>query len=253
MKNRITFFFLQGLAASVVGFLGQDAKAQTTTTLYDNASTSQVGNYVFGNGGNEEVGNEIVLAGGPQADITSFTFQFFFAGSGTPTGSPAVTLNFYNNNGPLLSGFSGNATEPGASLYSQSFSLTAFTGASVGIGTAQATLTFSPNVVVNQDFTWTVTFSGVTAGESAGLSIFNGSATSASGAPLPATGNNYNDAWVNTGTSASPTWSLTQSSSVNNPGLQFGASAVGYAVPEPSTIALGIIGAGGFLARRRKS
>jgi len=245
MKNRITFFALQGLAASVVAFLGQNASAQTVSTLYDNSTTTQTGNYVVGN---EEAGNEIVLAGaGPSFEVTSFAFQFFFTGSGTPSGSPSLTLNFYANNGGTFNGF----TEPGTSLYSSSFSLSSFTGTSPSIGTGQATLTFAPDVVVPRDFTWTVSFSGVSAAELAGLSIFNGAAGTG-GTPVPNVGFNYNDAWVNSGSAGSPSWSLVKATSPNPP-LQFAANASGVSVPEPSTIALGVIGACGFLARRRKS
>lgn len=251
MKNRITFFFLQGLAVSAVAFLGQDAKAQTT--LYDNSTTTQAGNYSYSlNGGFGEVGNEIVLAGGPDDYISSFGFQFFFTGSGTPSGSPSVTLNFYENNGGPVSGFPNTQFPAASPVFSQSFALTAFTGSTPGIGSGQATLTFNPDVIVDQDFTWTVSFSGVASGESAGLSIFNGTKNS-SGVPIPATGYNYNDAWVNSAAQgAAPSWSLVQANT-GDPGLQFAAVASGTPVPEPTTIALGIIGAGSFLARRRKS
>jgi hypothetical protein len=131
-------------------------------------------------------------------------------------------------------------------LYSSGFTtLTAFTPAS------GQTLTYNPDVTVPADFTWTLVFSGVPSGDSAGLSIFNSSTKNVSGIPTPAIGGNYNDAWVNSGSFSSPSWSLIQSASPNNPGLQFGALVT--AVPEPSTIALGVIGACSFLARRRKS
>ena len=188
-----------------------------------------------------QVGNEIVLGNGVSSyDITSFAFQFFLTGT-TFSGTPTVTLNFYLNNSPNT--FNGNP-DPGTKVYSSTYTATAFTAAS------GATLTFNPNVTVPADFTWTVTFSGVPSGDSAGLSIFNSSTVNGSGVPIPSVGGNYNDAWVNSGSG----WSLIQSSpNPNSPGLQFGAIAQSSSVPEPSTIVLGVLGACGFIARRRKS
>jgi len=251
MKNRITFLLLQGLAAGVVAMLAQDVQGQV---LYNNTgqtvgtsvgTSTQYGNYSFGNGGNSQAGNEIVVGNGvSQYDITSFAVQFFLTGT-TFSGTPTVTLSFYYNNGAAVSGYA----SPGTPLYSSTYTATAFTPAS------GQTLTFTPNIVTKDaDFTWTLTFSGVPAGDSAGLSIFNSSTINGSGVPVPATGANYNDAWVNTSTTSTPSWSLVQSSpNPNNPGLQFGALVQGSAVPEPSTITLGLLGACGFLARRRKS
>jgi hypothetical protein len=246
MKNRITFLLLQGLAAGVVAILAQDVQGQV---LYNNTgasggTSSQVGNYSFGNGGNSQAGNEIIVGNGvSKYDITSFAVQFFLTGT-TFSGSPTVTLTFYDNNGASVSGY----PAPGTQIYSSSYTATAFTPAS------GSTLTFTPDVTVPSDFTWTLTFSGVAAGDSAGLSIFNSSTVNGSGVPTPAVGGNYNDAWVNTSTTATPSWTLVQSTpNPDNPGLQFGVLAQGTSVPEPSTIALGLLGACGFLARRRKS
>ena len=92
-------------------------------------------------------------------------------------------------------------------------------------------------VVVPQDFTWTVTFGNIPAGEAAGLALYS----------PPTVGENFDDAWVNTGTSENPNWSL-DVSDPGNPGLQFGAEI--QTVPEPSTTALCLIGAGVFMAAR---
>jgi hypothetical protein len=241
MKNRITSFFLQGLAAGVAAFLAQNAQSQVVynNTGQNGGTSSGVGSYNYGNG---EVGNEIVLGTGSGTfDVGAFTLQFFLTGT-TFSGTPSVELNFYSEPANNTAG-----TAPGALLYSSGFStLTAFTPAS------GQTLTYNPDVTVPADFTWTLVFSGVPAGDSAGLSIFNSSTKNGSGIPIPAVGGNYNDAWVNSGTASSPTWTLVQSTpNANSPGLQFGALVT--AVPEPSTIALGVIGACSFLARRRKS
>jgi hypothetical protein len=103
--------------------------------------------------------------------------------------------------------------------------------------TTGSTLTYAvPSVLVGPDFTFAVTFSNLQAGDSAGLGEFN-----------PVTvGYNYDDAWVETG----GTWALDKASS-GAPYL-FGLEVMGTpsGVPEPSTIALGLVGACGFLARR---
>jgi hypothetical protein len=241
MKNRTFPLLLQGLAVGVAAFLAQDARSQST--LYDNATTTQMGNFNYGNA---EYGNEVVLAGGPNDNITTFEVQLDLLNSsdgtaGTPAGGENVTVNFYNMTG-------GASSTPASVFYSFSSSL-----ASLGLSsfTQGSTLTLNPNVIVPQDFTWTVTFSGIPGTETAGLGIFNGT-PNGSGTPIPNVGNNYNDAWLNTG----GTWSTHQTSpNVNSPGLQFGALIQGTPtnVPEPSTIALGVIGACAFLARRRKS
>lgn len=244
MKNRITFFFLNGLAAGVVALLAQNAQGQIVynNTGQSGGDSSEVGNYSFGNGGNSEAGNEIVLGSGTGSyTLSTFEFQFFLTGT-TFSGSPSVELNFYANTGAAVSGYASPATTP---LYSSGFSpISAFTDASGDT----LTYTLPAGTVVPADFTWTVAFSGVPAGDTAGLSIFNSSTVNTHGVPLPAIGGNYNDAWVNNG----GTWTLVQSTpNANDPGLQFGAIAT--AVPEPSTIALGVMGACGLLARRRKS
>jgi hypothetical protein len=175
-------------------------------------------------------GNEVVLAGsGSSYSISSFAVQIDFTGTGTPTGN--VDVQFYQNNGPAFNGF---ATPGSTPLWDAG--ATALTSFSTGSGEV---LTYSvPNIVVPQDFTWVVSFSGLTSTEVAGLSIY-GNATA---------GQNYNDAWVNT----AGTWTLEQAGS-GQPIPQFGAKISGTVVPEPSTIALGVMGACGFLARRRKN
>ena len=187
MKNRITFLFLQGLAAGVVAILAQTTQGQV---IYNNTgqtvgtsvgTSSQVGNYSFGNSGNQQVGNEIILGSGTGTyDITSFAVQFFLNSTGSSlSGNEQVTLNFYDNNGGAVSGYN----SPGTRVYTSGpLSLSSFTS------TTGATLTYTPDVVVPADFTWTLTFSGINdgvSGETAGLSIFNSSTKNGFGVPVP--------------------------------------------------------------------
>jgi hypothetical protein len=237
MKNRITSVFLQGLTVSVAAFLAQTAYCQYNNTGASGGTSSEVGNYTYNNG---EVGNEVVLGSGTGLyDISQFDVQFFLTGT-TLSGTEQAELNFYSEPTPNTTG-----AAPGALLFTSGFSpITAFTPAS---GDQMIYNITADNIPA--DFTWTITFQGIGSGESAGLSIFNSSTLNGSGVPVPAVGGNFNDAWVNTG----GVWSLIQSSpNPNNPGLQFGALITGTQVPEPSTIALGVIGACAFIARRRK-
>ncbi len=222
-KKRGSPLLLQALAVGIVALLVQNAQSQGI--VYNNSTTFN-GNFNFAAG--TQAGNEVVLAGSATSDtITQFQVQFDLTGAGAPNGGDGVEVQFYANTGATVNGYA----SPGTLLYSSGFSsLTSFTSGS--------TLTYSiPNVVVPKDFTWTLVFEGVPAGEAAGLGLFG-----------PATvGGNYHDAWVNNGSA----WVLDVATGTGTPALEFGATLT--AVPEPSTIALGVIGACAFLARRRKS
>jgi hypothetical protein len=232
MKNRFTPFFIHVLSVGAVALLCQNAQSQYLA--YEDTATYSGNNFNFdqGAGGAVEAGNEIVLAGSATSDwITQFQVQIDFTGTGTPIGS--VDLSFYQNNGaiyPSGAGANGYAS-PGTLLYDAgATALTAFT---TGGG---ETLTYTvPSVLVPKDFTYIVTFNGLTATETAGLSIYGAAQI----------GDNYHDAWVNTGSGY-----VLQTATGTEPALEFGATA---SVPEPSTIALGVMGACAFLARRRKS
>jgi hypothetical protein len=220
---------LHALAVGAVVLLAQSAHSQQV--LYNNTSTYQNANFDPASG--VTFGNEVVLSPTAPSDIISqFEFQFNLTGTAPFTGSEDIDVTFYaNNSATLVNG----SPAPGTVLWTSGNStlasqeLTAYTTGN--------TLTYSvPNVVVPRDFTWAVTFSNLQTGDSAGLGLYN-----------PVTvGFNYDDAWVET----SGVWALDKASS-GAPYL-FGAEITGT-VPEPSTIALAVMGACGFLARRRKS
>jgi len=229
MKNRFTPLFAQALAVGAVAVLTQSAQSQTT--LYDNTATYSGANFNYGVAGSTvSAGNEVVLNGTATSyAISQFQVQYDFTGSGTA--AAVVDASFYANTGAPFNGY---ATPAASTLWDAgNFTLSAFT---TGAGN---TLTYTvPNTVVPKDFTWVVTFSGLAAGQAAGLSLYGPAAT----------GQNYHDAWINSGTG----WSLVQASG-SNPAMEFGAKITGTAVPEPSIIAMGVMGACGFLARRRKN
>ena len=228
MKNRFTPLFIHVLSVGAVAFLCQNAQSQSFTVYNDSAVYSHANfNFDSGSASSDSAGQEIVLGNvGANATITQFQVQIDFTGTGTPTGS--VDVGFYQNNGALFNGYA----SPGTQLWDAgSTPLTAFT---TGGG---STLTYTvPNIVVPKDFTYIVTFNGLTSTEAAGLSIYG----------TASTGLNYHDAWVDTGTGY-----VLQEAIGSEPTLEFGATMSG--VPEPSTVVLGVMGACAFLARRRKN
>jgi hypothetical protein len=228
MKNRFTPLFAQALAVGAVAVLTQSAQSQST--VYDNTETYAGANFNYASGaGTFMAGNEVVLGGTSTSDaIATFQVQYDFTGTGTAAAS--VDASFYANTGATYNGY---ATPAATTLWDAgNFTLTSFT---TGAGN---TLTYTvPGTVVPKDFTWVVTFSGLAAGQAAGLSLYGPAAT----------GQNYHDAWLNSGTG----WSLVQASG-SNPALEFGAKLTGTGVPEPSTIAMGVMGACAFLVRRFK-
>jgi hypothetical protein len=232
MNKPTTHFSLHALAVGAVVLLAQNAQSQSV--LYNNTSATQNAN--FNPAANVTFGNEVVLSqGAPFDTISQVAFQFDLTGTATFTGNEDVDVTLYENNGPVVQG----ANSPGSVYWTSGNS----TLASQGLAgyTTGSTLTYSvPNVLVAPDLTLAVTFSNLQANDVAGLALYN-----------PVTvGFNYDDAWVET----SGVWALDKASGTNPP-LLFGQTITGTpaGVPEPGTIALGVMGAVGFLARRRKS
>ena len=203
--------------------------------LFDNLNTP-LG--LFNTGSGQQVGDEIVLAGGA-ATITGFSFEYF--GSNFGSGVEKAEVFFYKNDGSLSAGYA----SPNTLLWDSGvFSITETINASSPPGTAyNALASFSATdlgggVAVPGDFTWAVVFTGIGAGESAGTIL--------SSAP-PTAGLDYNDYWLNTGTVSSPNWQLMVSSTQ---AIDFLAQV---STPEPSSFALfgtGLIGFAGFGFKR---
>jgi hypothetical protein len=232
MNKPFNSLSVHALAVGAVVLLAQSAHSQQV--LYNNTTTTQNANFNQASG--VTFGNEVVLStGAPFDSISQFAFQFDLTGTAAFTGSEDIDVTFFGNNSATLVN---GSHAPGTVLWTSGNSTLASQG--LAAYTTGSTLTYSvPNVAVPTDFTWTVTFSNLQAGDAAGLSLYN-----------PVTvGFNYNDAWVET----SGVWALDKSAT-SVPYL-FGAQISGTptSVPEPSTIALAVMGACGFLARRRKS
>jgi hypothetical protein len=191
--------------------------------VYDNSTTDLDTRFSVGN---NLVGDEIIL-GGAGRRITTFSFQYYGL---TLSGNETAQVRFFANDGTewLGPGQSG-AFRPSTLLYdSGSFSI---------VPTNRATLNFDltlDNVVVPDNFTWTVEFAGVEAGENVGLDLYS----------PPTVGDSLSDFWF----FEAGAWELrTNATTAMNFGARF------EAVPEPSVWALCIVGGicGFFLVNRR--
>lgn len=207
---------IAALSASLL--LGTTAFA---SVVYDNSDPASSLNRSYSPGNNIEFGDQVFLAGSDRR-ISDFTFDYFL--SANASGNETGELFFYSNNG--ITG-----SEPGTTLYrSGSFSL----GTGFQKVAAQALSVTVPNT-----FTWTVAFSGLDLGEQVGLLLSD----------PPTVGASLDDFWVkNTG----GTWSTF---TIDNGATPGNFSARITAVPEPSTVALAIIGGLALFAGRfrRKS
>jgi hypothetical protein len=201
-----------------------------TGNLYQDSTSFQSANL---NLGNAQLGNEIDLASGAPNDwITSFSFQYDFIATSkyaSPTGNETADVTFYENNGPVIDGYK----SPGSEVYSSGPINIGGAGYTPGytIDFFKSDINGGAGVVVPQDFTWTVTFAGLTSCETAGLALYS-----------PATvGNNYNDAWIN------DSWGLYTAIS-NQPALDFGSVFNGCAttnnvssVPDSSCLPVSVL------------
>jgi hypothetical protein len=201
------------------------------TNVYDNSST-YLGQRAPTTG--NTYGDEVNLTTTTTfRQLYQFKFEYWLGHEANL--NETATVAFYKNDGPEYISGSGILTPGATPFYTTSFSITS--------GQHTVVIDASPNgldnsVILPNKFTWTVTFGGIDGSEQVGLLLYN----------PPTVGTSLDDYWEKVGT----TWTLkTFNSSSGGPIANFGAQIV--AIPEPSTIALGFIGAAvlGFLARRR--
>jgi hypothetical protein len=188
------------------------------SVVYDN-SVNSLNNRVYAPG-NGEYGDQIFLAGSDRR-ISDFQFDYFV--SANANGNETGDLRMYRNDGGAT------GTAPGSLIYSSGdFSL------DKGFQTVVAQ---ALSVTVPNTFTWTVVFKGVDAGEQVGLRLFN----------PPTVGASLDDYWFKNPDS---TWSTLVIDGGATPG-NFSARIT--AVPEPSTLALALLGGLSVLSFRRYS
>ena len=217
------------------------AVALATTTLsaaraevvYSNTNSYTAN---FGSIGTTEVGDEIIL-GGTGRLLTDFSFQVY---SVSLSGNESVRLRLLYNDGGT---YTGNPSYSGYQLPSGVLWDSGFFGVDLtvdGNHTIQYHVSDSSlpnNLWLPDSFTFAITFSGVTGGETVGVGLFS----------PPTVGASARDYWYHDpSTGWEPRTNEVQI-------LNFGAQVT--AVPEPSVWSLSILGglAGLFLLRRRAS
>jgi hypothetical protein len=201
-------------------------------TIYDNSVNDL--NLRF-NPGTFQVGNEITLAGSERI-LTNFSFEFWGTNTASPgnvtfAGSVMAEVRFYLNDG---TNFNGYAT-PGTMFYDSGlFAVTTPTARSTFNFTAPSD--FGGGLLIPAStITWTVQFSGMGGTDSVGLDLYS----------PPVVGSNFSDYWENQGNG----WALKTNSLSSS--MSF-ASRFEATVPEPSALALSLLGGFGlFIAAGR--
>jgi hypothetical protein len=183
-----------------------------------------------------EYGDQITLPSEGYS-FTGMTFDYYSASLGG-----SMNLNIYANDGAVING----VTLPGTKLLSIP---------SIGISSGVNTASFDYSQYVAQfgelklpkDFTVTVSFSGATSAADKGLLI--GGAASTSGQPHLNVGVSGDDFWQKTGPGSSD-WALRKLNTAEAANFKLTVTAN---VPEPTTVALGVVGAAfvGAAALRR--
>jgi len=209
-------------------------------TIY---STTGTGTDIYGVGtspanGHQglEFGDQITL---PAAGyrLSTLSFDYYSASLGG-----TMNLNIYANDGALINGFKA----PGTALLN-------VPGSGISQVYNTATFDYAPyvaqygNFVLPKDFTVTVSFSGASTGADKGWVI--GGAESAVGRPHLNVGQSGGDFWQKTG-SGNNDWALRSLNGSQEANFKLAVTAT---VPEPTTVALGVVGAAfvGAAALRR--
>lgn len=232
MIQRLNLAAIAALALATLPALGG--------TIY---STTGLGTEFYGFGTSianghrgQEYGDEIRLPSEGYR-FTGLTFDYYSASLGG-----SANLKIYANDGPLVNG----SAVPGTLLLS-----VPNIGLSAGLNTA--TFDYTPfiaskgNIILPKAFTVAVSFSGASTASDKGLLV--GGAVNTVGRPNTNVGGSANDFWQRTGTGASD-WALRQLSTGTEANFKIGVSAN---IPEPTTVALGVVGAAflGAAALRR--
>jgi hypothetical protein len=159
--------------------------------------------------------------------FTGLTFDYYSASLGG-----SMNLNIYANDGAVISG----AASPSTKLLS-------IPGIGISSGVNTATFDYAPYVAqfgelkLPKNFTVSVSFSGATAAADKGLIL--GGAESTVGRPHLNVGQSGNEFWQKTGPGGSD-WALRQLSTAQEANFKMSVTAN---VPEPTTVALGVVGA----------
>ena len=239
--------FLKATLAAM-GFILAGSVGVRGDALYQNTSTYLGYGLDFPNG--QQIGEQIWLAPSLPAEYLT-NFSFVYSSPNNVAWGVTADVRFYENNGILTNGYSTPGTlfyDSGSVPFVNPLNFT--TGATNSL-TANFWLTdlqspltggtaLDPSFILPTNFTFTITFSGLTEGETVGLPVFD----------PPSVGTNYADYWYD----LSGSWQLL----TNDSGAQiaFGAEFNGSPTPtpEPTVLALGAFGAAMLtvMARRRQ-
>ena len=202
----------------------------TGTDIYGVGTSSANGHY------GREFGDQITLPS-TGYQLSSLSFDYYSASLGG-----TMNLNIYANDGGLVSGFK----SPGTVLLS-------VPGIGISQGFNTAKFDYTPYIAqygalnLPKDFTVTVSFSGADTLADKGWVI--GGAESAVGRPHLNVGQSGGDFWQKTGAGSSD-WALRSLNGAQEANFKMSITAT---VPEPTTVALGVVGAAfvGAAALRR--
>ncbi|MSU21800.1 MAG: PEP-CTERM sorting domain-containing protein [Pedosphaera sp.] len=200
--------------------------AAFASIVYDNSSTvTDLSTYIGAQNG-VELGDEIVLAGTDRT-ITDFRFEYFL--SANASGNEQAQLTFRLNDGTALIPLSSGRKLPNTQFFQ--ISTDSVSGLETGRSTVVANGISATLPLGIKNFTWSVNFTGIEAGEEVGL-VLNSP---------PTIGSSPSDYWqLDNGV-----WTTGQ---VDGGAVQGSFAARVTAVPEPSSLALGAFGALAFLS-----
>jgi hypothetical protein len=193
---------VQSILVALAMVAGTPARA--ADIVYDNSTDYSGTDYESTN----EYGDEVTL-GGVARLVTEIQIEYW--ADFVPQGDEIGRVRFYKNTGPFWHGAADSPTPAAPPIYEETFQL--FTGYQTEVITA-------PNVVVPDDFTWTVQFLGISqavtpVNDRAGL-LFYGT---------PTVGSSLDDFWELTPTG----WDLFQRTDV--PKNNFGVRILAIAFP----------------------
>jgi hypothetical protein len=236
------------LKALGIGIVLSSAAGVRGDVLYDNTTTDTSSFLTFPSG--QQIGEQIWLGTLTPEYLTNFSFVYY-----SPDANWTETVNadvrFYENDGTPTNGFATPSTlfydsglisfpNPIASNggITASNSLNAIFELSDLQSLAPGVTPLDPNMVLPTNFTFTVTFTGLTGGDSVGLPIYQ----------PPTVGTNYGDYWYD----VSGTWELLTNTTPVAFGAQFNGSP--EPTPEPTVLCLGALGVAAMaaMARRRQ-
>lgn len=217
-------------------FLATNLNLFGDTELYWNSATDT--GYDLGVTNGQQVGNQITLGGSEGVSYTLDFFSFeYYTPDETFSGNVQAEVNFYLNTGAPFEGY---ATPAGSPFFSTGW---------FNVETANqiddqdvATYNFDQAVLNSEgltgtlpnNFTFTVTFTGLGAGDQIGLELFD----------PPSAGQNTGDYWVNNNGNS---WVL----ETNSMPVAFGAEFGGTPTPEPTPLWIGVMGVALLMLARR--